>query len=276
MRIVMFDEDAINYSAKRLIYSLKFRSETLKKLTFRCFDLQGIDLSFISKLERLEQLEFDECIGFTPEHCETLYKEKLHLKKLVLWCDNEYEFDLYSNVMEAFINSFCGEALLKLALNIVTPKTIKAMKESCLNIRILRIEIHPEGGPLDQIIPPICELPLLKVLSVETSKHGVDIGSLVKILGDHLMFVKYLLLGFFPEDLSSFEYFTNNCKANLKKWKFYSTLTKDHLLYVNNYQKVHNSLKVLGFKYAESRWTNDELEIIDSLKNQGINIVTFG
>ncbi len=43
---------------------------------------------------------------------------------------------------------------------------------------------------------------------------------------------------------------------------------------MNNYQKVHNSLKVLGlYKLNEIDWSNNELEIIDSLKNQGVDIV---
>ena len=55
----------------------------------------------------------------------------------------------------------------------------------------------------------------------------------------------------------------------MEDW-FYS---KDLLLYVNNYQKVHNSLKVLGIDYTMSDLANEELEIVDSLKNQGVDIV---
>ncbi|PKY56600.1 hypothetical protein RhiirA4_477018 [Rhizophagus irregularis] len=93
-----------------------------------------------------------------------------------------------------------------------------------------------------------------------------------------LNFVEYLFLDFHI-DLLSFEYFTKNCRANLKKWIIYiegeEDLRKDYLKYVNNYQKVHNSLKILGINkgyMCEFDWTNDELEIINSLKDQSINI----
>ena len=44
---------------------------------------------------------------------------------------------------------------------------------------------------------------------------------------------------------------------------------------VNNFKKIHNSLRVLGIdQYEIDGWTDEELEIIDSLKNQGIDIVS--
>ena len=70
-----------------------------------------------------------------------------------------------------------------------------------------------------------------------------------KIEGDNLKFVECLLLDVYI-DLLSFEYFTDNCKANLKMWitRIYShqSSRKDYLIYVSNYQKVHNSLKLFG------------------------------
>ncbi|PKY19544.1 hypothetical protein RhiirB3_407006 [Rhizophagus irregularis] len=67
----------------------------------------------------------------------------------------------------------------------------------------------------------------------------------LKTLGNYLNFVEYLFLDFHI-DLFSFEYFTKNY----------------YLKYVNNYQKGHNSLKILGINK----------EIINSLKDQSINI----
>ncbi|CAB4473968.1 unnamed protein product [Rhizophagus irregularis] len=124
------------------------------------------------------------------------------------------------------------------------------------------------------MITLICEMSSLKFLKIEID-HA---SQLVKTLGDYLNFVEYLFLDFHI-DLLSFEYFTKNCRANLKKWIIYiegeEDLRKDYLKYVNNYQKVHNSLKILGINkgyMCEFDWTNDELEIINSLKDQSINI----
>uniref|UniRef100_U9UJY5 Uncharacterized protein n=1 Tax=Rhizophagus irregularis (strain DAOM 181602 / DAOM 197198 / MUCL 43194) TaxID=747089 RepID=U9UJY5_RHIID len=83
----------------------------------------------------------------------------------------------------------------------------------------------------------------LKFLKIEID-HA---SQLVKTLGDYLNFVEYLFLDFHI-DLLSFEYFTKN---------------------------FHNSLKILGINkgyMCEFDWTNDELEIINSLKDQSINI----
>jgi hypothetical protein len=172
------------------------------------------------------------------------------------------------------INFLCGETLLKLSLSISIPETIKAVKESCPNIIFLHVKIDSTVH-LDQMIRPICELSALKILDIETRYYDeVHKGLLMKILGDQLTSVECLSFsfGYYYGDLLSFKYFTDNCKANLKKWRigFYS---KDLLLYVNNYQKVHNSLKVLGIDYTMSDLANEELEIVDSLKNQGVDIV---
>ena len=80
----------------------------------------------------------------------------------------------------------------------------------------------------------------------------------------------------FDVDLRSFEYFTNNCKADLKKLIIYIDLYQDsrknYLIHVSNYQKVHNSLKLFGFVGLNSGITNEESEIIDLLKNQGVGV----
>ena len=72
---------------------------------------------------------------------------------------------------------------------------------------------------MTSIIPPICELSSLKTLKIEVDFIDFQIyaGSLVEKLGDHLKFTEDLNFNFEIE-LSSFEYFTNNCKADLKKF----------------------------------------------------------
>src|SRR5256885_7799881 len=60
-------------------------------------------------------------------------------------------------------------------------------------------------------------------------------------------FVKCLVLNFHI-DLPSFEYFTNNCKANLNKWNILvsnNVIRKNYLRCVDNFQKTHDSLKSL-------------------------------
>ena len=102
---------------------------------------------------------------------------------------------------------------------------------------------------------------------------SMTVSLLIKNLGDYLMSVEYLSLKFFI-DLPSFEYFTINCKANLKKWFIHldnDYLRKDYLICVDNYQKVHNSLRMLGID-EDCIWTNEELEVIDSLKIQGVEL----
>ena len=73
------------------------------------------------------------------------------------------------NFMNAMINSFCGEMLLKLSLNIVTPETVMSVKESCPNINFLHIKIFKifSSLSLDSVIPLVCELSSLKVLWIQ-------------------------------------------------------------------------------------------------------------
>jgi hypothetical protein len=86
----------------------------------------------------------------------------------------------------------------------------------------------------------------------------------------YLISVECLSLDF-TMNISSFEYFVNNCKANLKKLAVRSR-RQDSLQFlkcVDNFQEKHSSLKLLEI---HRKWTNEELKIIDSLKNQGVDI----
>ena len=112
----------------------------------------------------------------------------------------------------------------------------------------------------------------LKFLCISISDEHADI--LVRKLGDCLTSIECLYLSFHV-DLLSFEYFINNCKANFNKLVLPfgdETTRKDYLICVDNFQKVRKSLKVLGIGIYGG-WTNEELEIIHSLENQGVNIV---
>ena len=161
-------------------------------------------------------------------------------------------------------------------MNIVTQETFKVVKESCKFLSFLKIELNSSQFS-SSIIRHICELTSLKTLKFSKSK--IDTNLLIKILGDYLVHVEYLELDFYIE-ISLFKYFTEHCKANLKKWVIFidNSLRKDYLKCLNDFQKAHNhSLKALGifgkrYEYIkEFYWTNEELEIIESL---GIEIVS--
>ncbi|GBC01383.1 hypothetical protein RclHR1_04170008 [Rhizophagus clarus] len=244
---------------------LEHRSETLKELTLDSIDFQQFDLSFISKLECLENLEFLYCKGFS--HCKDLSRTKLRLKEFKLWYCSTGMF------MGEIIKYFCSASLLKLTLSNVNPRAARAVKEICPNINFLCIRFHSRIFT-DSIIPLICELSSLRVLNVG-SNFGIDMSPLVKNLADHLVFVEYLYFDF-NVDLQSFIYFTNNCKAVLKKWIITldnSSSSKEYLLYVNKFQKVHNSLKAFGIKKYGYSLMNEETEVIDILKDQGIDLI---
>ncbi|RIA87937.1 hypothetical protein C1645_877731 [Glomus cerebriforme] len=261
-----FNNRNVEYSRK-ILYNLKFRSETLKELIFDSFNFRLIDISFILELKNLEYLEFNQCVFFYQQF---LNKEKLQLKELKL-------VNCETPSTKAIIESLCNETLVKLTLNIEDVGTAIAIKEYCSNINILNAKF-PSYLFFDLIVPHICELSSLKILSIYFIEYrGNYKDQLIKMFGDYLVKVDYLFLNFDIE-LSSFEYFINNCKANLKKLILTinnDSLRKDYLLCVNNFQNVHNSLKVLEIKKygKEFCWTREEIKIIDLLKNQ--DIITF-
>ena len=78
---------------KNILRALEFRSDTLKELSFQGLDFKGVDLSFMSKLNCLERLEFDTCRRFVLQYNEILFKKKFHLKELNLWCDENHSYD---------------------------------------------------------------------------------------------------------------------------------------------------------------------------------------
>src|SRR5581483_4196071 len=123
---------------------------------------------------------------------------------------------MFVNTLIPMIRSLDGNLLRDLILNIVTLEIIQVVKESCPNISLLYISIIQETYQ-DSIISLICNLSSLKFLNIIINDDlSSVIDSVVRNLGDNLVSVEHLDLCFFI-DLSSFEYFTNNCKANLKK-----------------------------------------------------------
>ncbi|PKY57403.1 hypothetical protein RhiirA4_478456 [Rhizophagus irregularis] len=255
-------------SPERITYNLEleFRSETLKELILDSVDFKQISLSFIPKLKHLERLEFLYCKGFN--NCVVLSNSKLYLKKFKLWyCE-------VGDLIEEIIYYLCNESLLKLTLSNATTKAVQIVKESCPNINYFCIRFYARTFS-DSIIPFICDLTLLNVLNIG-SNFGIDMVSLVKNFGNYLIYIECLFFDF-NIDLQSFIYFTNNCKANLKYWIITlenNSSSKEYLLQVCKFQNIHNSLKTIGIKKYGDGWMKEELEIIDILKNQGINIVT--
>jgi hypothetical protein len=229
-----------------------------------------MDLSFMSNLKFLERLKFIRCNGFTSKHYEALSKKKFNLKEL----------QLYSNYVEllpatGIIRSLCGETLLKLTLNAkFTLEVAKIVKKSCPRISSLHVELYPKQC-FNSIIPLICKLSSLKILHMKGLINYDDIRLIVRNLSNHLTSVEDLSLDFCI-NLQDFEYFTNNCKAKLKKLNifFNGNLNKDYLIQVSNFQKVHNSLEVLGINIDHNYETNFETEF-SLLKNQGINVIFY-
>ena len=143
---------------KKVIYALEFRSETLKELTFKHLDFQDIDLSLMSKLDRLERLELINCRQY-------LFTKKLHLKKLTLcynFDDYDYNYDELK-ITGAIIDLLLSEELCMLDFrDIVTLEAVKAIRETCTNLKYLQISIYSESSILS-----ICELSSLKILKIE-------------------------------------------------------------------------------------------------------------
>ncbi|CAB4380798.1 unnamed protein product [Rhizophagus irregularis] len=261
--------------SKTIIYTSKFRSKTLKRLTFDRISFKGVDFLLISKLKNLEYLKMFYCNNFTIKHCEDLSKREFHLKGLT-WLHNTDNYDLLQVIV--MINSLCDEALVELYSNVATIETVKIMKKSCPNINILRLS----GSLYHLIIPLICDLTPLKTLDILVEIE-VDNQVLLKSLGDYLKSVENLSFNFdfyCINLLKYFEYFTNNCKANLKKLSINlhnnNLSRKDFLKCIDNYQRVHNSLKILEIKQHEFYWSKEEREIIRSLENQGVCLKKLG
>jgi hypothetical protein len=260
--------------SKFIIFTSKFRSETLKRLIFYRMSFKYIDFSLISKLKYLEYLEIYHGNDFTEKHCEDLSKKEFNLIGLT-WLHNFTKNDTIHVIV--MINLLCNGRLVELHSNVTTLETVNTIKKSCPNIRLLRVKIL--GTFWHSMIPLISELTSLKspVVQVEIE---VNNHSLLKFLGDSLSSIESLTFNFDSYSVNLplyFEYFTSNCKANLKKLSiglhnlYDNNLLRIHFLKcVSNYQRVHQSLKVLEIKQYDIHWSSEEEKIIKSLENQGI------
>ena len=57
---IVLDGYGMDENVKKIVYALEFRTKTLKDLIFNGIKFKDVSLSFMSKLERLERLEFVE------------------------------------------------------------------------------------------------------------------------------------------------------------------------------------------------------------------------
>jgi len=133
-------------------------------------------------LWRLERLKLIDCRQY-------LFTKKLHLKELTL-CYYLYDKENYGynelKITRVMINPLLSEELHMVDFrDIVTPEAVKAVGESCPNLKFLQISINSESSILS-----ICKFSSLKTLYIDLQYHGVSSGNLVKILGDHFKFVE--------------------------------------------------------------------------------------
>jgi hypothetical protein len=274
--------DDKNEIIKKVINSLKLRSETLKELLFLGINFQNIDLSFVPRFKYLERLEFTDCSGFTHKLCNILSKKEFHLKQFKLLRGSSFGDHVVSenpDVLNAMICSLVDKSLRELSFSNFTLETIKVIKELCPNISSLHVRFFSAHVRESRLIQHICTFPSLKILNIEDN-NDCNASTLTKALGEYLpTSVEYISLDFYM-NLSSFEYFINNCKANLKRLLIRNfryvrndELTNDYLLCVDKYQEIHNSLKVFGVDEGEYGWTEDQLETINSIKNKGVDVV---
>ncbi|CAB4395822.1 unnamed protein product [Rhizophagus irregularis] len=145
--------------------------------------------------------------------------------------------------------------------------TVKHCEEKEFNLKGLTWFHGKTDNDLLQVIVMINSLCSETLIELSSNVTTFETMKIIRNSCPNINILKFDLLRYF-------EYFTNNCKANLKKLSInlYSgnPLRKNFLKCIDNYQRVHNSLKILEFKQYEINWSNEEREIVKSLENQGI------
>jgi len=179
------------------------------------------------------------------------------------------------------ITGLDADHMITLSLNVVTLESVQTVKESCPNLKHLRVDVDTEEPSLDLIIQLICSLKSLKILHIETVDYSVS-GSILNLLGNHLVFVECLILGMYIDETVEFSAW-NFCKAELKMWAMLSANVYSRrycLHWAHLFQLYHRSLKVVGVEVGgfnckgKYNWSREELKFIHVLKILGVDVVT--
>ncbi|GBC09168.1 hypothetical protein RclHR1_08650011 [Rhizophagus clarus] len=268
-KILNYDESHENL-LNDLLSFLEFQKYSLESIEFEYIDFSFVSFENFINLSNLKYLSFHNCLEGSLDKFEILKFASFKLKELIFTGKNNWKIDHLLLMIKYF-----GSSLQKLSLsNLITIPLIENILTYCSNLITLEITIYSNMDL--SIFSYLSNLKIRKLYLSFPDKYN-DISLFVNLANNLPISIKEISFQFDPSfNLLYFKEFLDNCYNNLEIINSNYLIDLEFLKIILNYiEKNNHNLLILGIINLEKQWNDDEMNILDKIKNNGVKFNEF-
>ncbi|CAG8488717.1 11581_t:CDS:1 [Funneliformis caledonium] len=258
---------------KNIFSSLEFQKHSLVTLKFRYVNFHEFILQSMINLYNLKSLEINSCHGMTLELCKIFHLASFKLKELII-LGNNWETSITITIIK-----YLGITLQQLRIIKITLELMEIISQYCLNLVTLYISLEYNINP--SIFPYFKNLKIKNlnimpqyISSEDGELKTLDLDKLATNFSKDVIKVSLFSCQFMKKEILSS--FLNNCPNHIITLNLRKKLDTEYLEIILNYiKKKNNNLKFLGFFGLDKILSNEELKMINQIKEKGIKLVEF-
>ncbi|GES75619.1 hypothetical protein GLOIN_2v1791592 [Rhizophagus clarus] len=253
-----------------LLY-LVSQKHSLVNIEFSNTDFSNVDLKSFNYLYNLKYLVFENCKGIISEQCEVLNFVSFKLKKLSFkrsnWNDN------VTNLMIKYL----GASLQRLSVEDLKIPLMESILMYCPNLIYLKIRIDFH---FDLSVLPFFKDLRIRILSISIYSYftnNTTIEFFINLANNIPINIKKIsLYSCSSNKFLQFKGFLENCHNCFEIINLGHFIDLKILRIVLNYiEKGENNLKFLGVQKFDKELNDEELELLNQIKDKGVKIVDF-
>ncbi|RGB35525.1 hypothetical protein C1646_814663 [Rhizophagus diaphanus] len=255
-------------SLNNILSSLEFQKHSLVHIEFININFVNVSLKSFNNLYNLEYLIFKYCEGLLLNHCEILNFASFKLKE-ILFIRNKWNVDITPSIIK-----YLGEPLQRLSVENLTISLIENISLYCPNLIFLNIVIDSH---ID-----FSGLTFFKDLRAKMLNITIfyDIDKFFRKLANNVPInvskISIYVGSCIFNNFSNFKKFLENCHNNFEMINLNHIIELEFLKIVLNYiERSNNYLKTLGMVNSDKELNDEELKLLNQIKDKGVKIVDF-
>ncbi|UZO20532.1 uncharacterized protein OCT59_012955 [Rhizophagus irregularis] len=255
-------------SLNNILSSLEFQKHSLVHIEFNNTNFVNVSLKSFNNLYNLECLIFEYCEGLLLNQCEILNFASFKLKEISFIRD-KWNIDITPSIIK-----YLGEPLQRLSVENLTIPLIENISLYCPNLILLKIGIYSH---ID-----FSGLAFFKDLRAKMLNITIfyDIDKFFRKLANNVPInvskISFYVGSCISNKFSKFKEFLENCHNNFEMINLNHIIELEFLKIVLNYiERSNNNLKTLGMVNLDKELNDEELKLLNQIKDKGVKIVKF-
>ncbi|RGB26082.1 hypothetical protein C1646_770907 [Rhizophagus diaphanus] len=250
-----------------ILLSLEFQKSSLVQLEFTNTNFSNVSLKNFRNLYNLKYLRFEKCEGILLDQCEVLNIVSFKLTKLSLKRNN-WGVDVASLMIK-----YLGTSLQSLLVDNPTIPLIENMLIFCSNLIFFKIRIYYH---LDlTVLPFFKDLNSIRILSINVisynSEFFINLANNIPININEISIYIYFRNS---NKFLRFKEFLENCHNGFKIINLNHIIELEFLKIVLNYiERSNNNLKIFGMLGLDKELNDEELNLLNQIKDKGVKIL---